>query len=280
MPAPQWKSFAGVTLLVLAMLVALARASQSSLSAPELRDGDSPGGTGAPAREAGTVAGEPPTSDDEAGDDRPTGNGETGREATGDRDATARETLTPELLLVNVAVSQGLFGAVLVAAAWIGSVPPGALGVGTVTLRTLALGVAIGVALFAANELGQHVADALGIDYAEGMRELLTPDSARGWFVLLFLVLPIIAGFEELLFRGALIGAFAAGFGVSPWLLAAGSTVAFALGHGAQGPGGILVTGLLGGALAAVFVLTESLPVVVVAHYLVNALEFTVHARD
>ncbi|WP_433626932.1 lysostaphin resistance A-like protein [Halomicrococcus sp. NG-SE-24] len=275
MPAPQWKSFAGVTLLVLAMLVALARASQSSLSAPEPHDGDSPGGTGAPAREAGTVAGEPPTSDDEAGDDRPTGNGETGREATGDR-----ETLTPELLLVNVAVSQGLFGAVLVAAAWIGSVPPGALGVGTVTLRTLALGVAIGVALFAANELGQHVADALGIDYAEGMRELLTPDSARGWFVLLFLVLPIIAGFEELLFRAALIGAFAAGFGVSPWLLAAGSTVAFALGHGAQGPGGILVTGLLGGALAAVFVLTESLPVVVVAHYLVNALEFTVHARD
>jgi membrane protease YdiL (CAAX protease family) len=71
-----------------------------------------------------------------------------------------------------------------------------------------------------------------------------------------------------------LVGGFAAGFGLSPWPLAVLSSVAFALGHGAQGPLGMVVTGLLGFALAAAFVLTGSLLAVVVAHYLVNALEF------
>jgi membrane protease YdiL (CAAX protease family) len=37
------------------------------------------------------------------------------------------------------------------------------------------------------------------------------------------------------------------------------------------------VTGLLGFALAVTFVLTGSLLAVIVAHYLVNALEFIVH---
>ena len=195
-------------------------------------------------------------------------------------DDPTTDTMTSGTLLLNVAVSQGLFGVVLVGAAWLANVPPAALGVEAVTLPTLGVGVALGLALFGANELGQRVADAAGIEYAEGLRELLTPDSAGGWAVLLLVVLPTIAGFEELLFRGALVGALAVGFDVSPWLLAAGSTVAFAVGHGAQGPGGILVTGILGGVLAAAFVLTGSLLVVVVAHYLVNALEFVVHASE
>jgi membrane protease YdiL (CAAX protease family) len=38
-----------------------------------------------------------------------------------------------------------------------------------------------------------------------------------------------------------------------------------------------VVTGVLGFALAAVFVTTGSLVAVIVAHYLVNALEFVVH---
>ena len=87
-------------------------------------------------------------------------------------------------------------------------------------------------------------------------------------------MLPVIAAFEELLFRAALVGGFAAGFGVSPWPLAVLSSAAFAAGHGAQGRLGVAVTGLLGFVLAAAFVLTESLLVVVVAHYVVNAVEF------
>jgi membrane protease YdiL (CAAX protease family) len=105
----------------------------------------------------------------------------------------------------------------------------------------------------------------------------MAPDSANGWLLLLGVILPLVAVFEEFLFRGVLVGAFAAGFAVSPWLLAVGSSVLFALGHGAQGPAGILVTGSLGLVLAAGYVLTGSLLVVVVAHYLVNALEFVVY---
>jgi membrane protease YdiL (CAAX protease family) len=139
------------------------------------------------------------------------------------------------------------------------------------------VGAGLGLALYAANEVAATVGDRLGVGADEGLREALAPSSVVGWAVLLLVVLPIIAGFEELLFRGILVGVFAAGFGVSPWLLAVFSSVAFALGHGAQGPAGVIVTGLLGFVLAAAFVLTGSLLVVVVAHYLVNALEFVVH---
>ncbi len=185
-------------------------------------------------------------------------------------------------LLANVAFSQGLFGAAVVGAAWLANVPLPALGVDltnpwSVGLPAVAVGAAVGVALYVANELSATVVDAAGVEYSEGLRESLAPDTAVGWLVLLGVVLPVIACFEELLFRAALVGAFAAGFGVSPWLLAVLSTVAFAVGHGAQGPGGVAVTGLLGFALAAAFVLSGSLLVVVVAHYLVNALEFGVH---
>lgn len=197
-----------------------------------------------------------------------------------------REQAPPDFssgtLLANVALSQGLFGALLVGAAWLAEIPLTALGVtlgnpSNVGLPAVGIGIAVGIALYIGNELAAVVVDALGVDYSEGLRESLAPETLQGWVVLLGGVLPIIAGFEELLFRAALIGAFATGFGLSPWLLAAFSTAAFAVGHGAQGPGGIAVTGLLGFALAAAFILTESLLVVVVAHYLVNALEFVIH---
>ncbi|SEO42662.1 Membrane protease YdiL, CAAX protease family [Halogranum amylolyticum] len=187
--------------------------------------------------------------------------------------------LSTTSLLVNVALSQGLFGAFLVVGAWYTEIPLDALGLGDdgVSLLALALGVGLGAGLYAVNEVGAAFGERLGVGSSEELREALAPDSAAGWAVLLLLVLPVIAGFEELLFRAALVGVVAAGFGVSPWLLAVLSSVAFALGHGAQGPGGIFVTGMLGFVLAAAFVLTESLLVVVVAHYLVNALEFVVH---
>jgi membrane protease YdiL (CAAX protease family) len=117
----------------------------------------------------------------------------------------------------------------------------------------------------------------MGVEYDERLRSMLAPDSALGWVALLVLVLPIIAGVEEFIFRAAVIGATTAGFGTSPWALAVVSSVAFALGHGAQGRLGVLVTGGLGLVLAGAFVLTGSFLVVFVAHYLVNALEFVVH---
>lgn len=187
--------------------------------------------------------------------------------------------LTTALLLVNVALSQGLFLTVLLAAAWYTRIPLSALGVGAGVTGTaaLAVGVGLGFALYLASELGSTTADRLGFEYDEGLRELLAPDSAGGWVVLLGFVLPVIAVFEEFLFRAALIGVIWMGYGISPWFLALVSSILFAIGHGAQGRTGIVVTGLLGFALAAAFVLTESLVVVVVAHYVVNCLEFVVH---
>jgi membrane protease YdiL (CAAX protease family) len=74
-----------------------------------------------------------------------------------------------------------------------------------------------------------------------------------------------------------LIGVPTAAYSFSPWPLALASAGAFALGHDAQGRVGIVVTGLLGFVLAAGYIFTGSLLVVVIAHYVVNALEFVVH---
>jgi len=160
---------------------------------------------------------------------------------------------------------------------WYARVPLAALGVATPTPAGVGVGVALGAALYVANEVGAALSDRLGLGRSEAVRAALAPASPRGWVVLLAVVLPLVAGFEELLFRGVLVGALSAGLGLSPWLLAAASSVAFALGHGAQGATGVVVTGLLGFALAAAFVLTGSLLAVFVTHYLVNALEFVVH---
>lgn len=190
----------------------------------------------------------------------------------------ARVMSTGELL-ANVAVTQGGFGVLVVAAVWLARIPPEALGVASPSAVTAGAGVASGVALYAVNEALARALDAAGLGYDEAMRDALSPDSPAGWAALLFVALPLVAGFEELLFRGALVGALAAGFGVSPWLLAAASSVAFGTAHSAQGGVGVLLATLLGFALAAVFVLTGSLLAAILAHYVVNVLEFAVHGR-
>ncbi|WP_246045683.1 CPBP family intramembrane glutamic endopeptidase [Halorussus ruber] len=322
-PAPQYESFAAVTMLVLGLLVMLARASQAMFEESDDRDEDEAGtgdesewgasesqipatgaarierhtdtGTGRHERRVLDESGGNPWPDESDESNRwsdegdgPWGENEAEEQARRARDETPDRREQGELdfstgaLLANVAFSQGVFGVALLGAVWIAGIPPVALGVNpadpwSLGLPAVAVGVAFGVALYVANELSAKVADVAGVDYSEGLREALAPDSLAGWAILLGVVLPVIAGFEELLFRAALVGVFAAGFGVSPWILAVFSTVAFAIGHGAQGPGGVAVTGLLGFALAAAFVLTGSLLVVVVAHYLVNALEFVVH---
>jgi membrane protease YdiL (CAAX protease family) len=192
------------------------------------------------------------------------------------------ESMSTGALLANVALSQGLFGIVLLLGAWYAEIPLSAFGVvpadpWNLGPPALAAGLGFGVVLYVGNELLGNVVEDLGIDFSEELREVLAPDTPGGWLVLLAVVLPAIAAFEEFLFRAALVGALAVGFGVSPWALAVLSSVAFAVGHGMQGPGGVVVTGLLGFVLAAAFVLTGSLLVVVVAHYVVNALEFVVH---
>ena len=304
-----WAVFTGVTFVVLSLLLLLSRATRTAMT--------NEGGSIEPPTEERDLlrdedADTPPTDRDGGPLDAAATDGERARAPrTGAPDANAgpraarrergnphnpfppgspsHETLEPDgdpefstgALLVNVALSQGLFGSLLLAAAWYTAVPASAFGIDPAPLSTgwpaLAVGVAAGVALYGANEVAASALDRAGVESNEELRELLAPDSTVGWVVLLGAVLPVIAAFEEFLFRAAVVGAVSTGFAVSPWAMAVVSTAAFALGHGMQGPGGVVVTGTLGFVLAALFIVTGSFLVVVVAHYLVNALEFVVH---
>jgi membrane protease YdiL (CAAX protease family) len=200
------------------------------------------------------------------------------RASSGLLDAEQGPALPPAALLLRVTSSQALFGLLLVAAVWVAGVPWHALGTAP-SFGLAGVGAAVGVALAASNEAAMRLLDAAGLGYDENLRDTLMPESPHGWAVLLVVALPVVAGFEELLFRGILVGALATGFGVSPWLLAAASSVVFGAAHTAQGAVGVLATTLLGFALAAAYVVTGSLLVVFVAHYVVNAAEFALHAR-
>jgi uncharacterized protein len=293
---PAWATFVGITVVVLLSLLVLARASAGIITESDIADssGDEdrsvrldPGdlesdedrwnGFDEPDTSANAETGDGAIRADTRSDTTEEGSAE--RISPAERTLTTETELTTGLLLANVALSQGLFLGVLVAAAWWTEIPAWALGIGgeVVGMEATAWGIGLGLALYLASEVGGAVSERFGIDRDESLRALLAPEGARGWAALLLVVLPIIAVFEELLFRAALIGAVHAGFGVDPWLLAVASSAAFALGHSAQGNAGVVVTGLLGFALAAAFVLTESLLLVVVAHYVVNALEFVVH---
>jgi len=190
--------------------------------------------------------------------------------------------LSTRSLWANVVATQALFGLLLAAIAWYAGVPAAAFGVvaDAVSSTALAVGIGVGVVFYMLNELSVRGLTRLGTEPPTELRAALAAETPGGWAVLLFVVLPVIAIFEELLFRGAMIGALSVGFDVPVWLLAVVSSVAFGLGHSAQGRAGILVTSLLGVGLAGVFIVTESLFVVILAHYVINAAEFLVHERD
>jgi membrane protease YdiL (CAAX protease family) len=262
---PDWAAFAGVAGALTALLLLLSHATSRAVGTPPATPGEvgwldrlEDGADHLDARAAPPPEPASPFEASMAGpDDYSTG-----------------------LLLLNVTFSQGLFAVLLLAAAWFTRIPASAFGVSLdpdALASAVAVGVGFGLALAVANTLAGAAAEALGHDPGEELRGLLAPESPGEWAFLLVVVLPVIAGFEELLFRGALIGVLSTGLGWSPWLLAVASSVAFGLGHGAQGPIGIAVTGLLGLVLAVGFVLTGSLLAVVVAHYLVNAAEFVVY---
>lgn len=220
-------------------------------------------------REAGTVA------SDEAGTETVASESEAQSTTP---DTAPGQFLTTRLLLVNVLFSQGVFLAALVGLAWWTDVPVSAFGATLATLDAgaVAVGLVAGVVLYAGNEVAARLGERFGFSAPEALRSAMAPTDRAEWALLLLAVLPTIAVFEELLFRGALIGVLSAGFGLDPWPLVLLSSAAFGLGHGAQGRLGILVTASLGVVLGAVFVLTGNLFVVILAHYVINALEFVI----
>jgi len=301
-----WSTFFGFVGVILVLLLALARASQPVVSdatrssaqpTPALDASDESGGQSAqPGTQSAESSAQPTVSSDSVSSsmersiqavdgsaieadratssiDRPDG------EHHAPTDPAELPALSTPAVLANVAISQGMFAVLVVSLAWYTEIPAWAFGLASesLTLGAVGTGIVVGGVLYILNEAAATIARQWGLSTPTALREALAPASTAGWAVLLGVVLPIIAGFEELLFRGALVGVAHAGFGISPWLLAVGSSVAFALGHGAQGRLGIIVTGLLGVGLAIVFIYTGSLIVVMVAHYVINALEFVVH---
>jgi membrane protease YdiL (CAAX protease family) len=284
---PGWVPFTGLTAVVLTLLLGLARLSQRAVSdqpaLPEPSE-SAPTSDGAvdaseprvedPPAVSGTADASPVTVSGTMDTDEP-------HEEPTDPVGTPQREFSTGALLANVALTQGVFGAIVAAGAWYYEIPAAALGLTDTAvgsgLLAIAVGSVFGVLLWTANEISASLADAVGATYDESLREMLAPDSLPGWLLLLGVILPIIALVEELLFRAALIGVPAAGFGIHPLALAIFSSALFALGHGAQGRVGIAVTGGLGFVLAGGYILSGSLLVVVIAHYLVNALEFLVH---
>ncbi|WP_418285005.1 lysostaphin resistance A-like protein [Halorubrum sp. DTA46] len=304
---PDWVTFAAATVALTLLLLFLTRRSQQLLEQARIVDRGHDTSDPIAGDETGAVA------DRESDRDNRGGGGIDGTNGTDDTDDTVvavehaptategteeseapfaegaaepgfpspeRPVLTTEALLANAALSQLFALSVLVAIAWWTGVPAAAFGLGAgdplPVSAAVALGAAAGSVLYAGNEVAAALGARVGVSTSERLREAMAPDDARGWGVLLGVVLPIVAVFEEALFRGALIGAVAMGFAVDPWLLAVASSVAFGLGHGAQGRLGVVVTGALGFALAAIYVSTGSLLVVIVAHYVVNVAEFVV----
>ncbi|EMA15463.1 CPBP family intramembrane glutamic endopeptidase [Haloarcula marismortui] len=262
---PEWAAFVGLTGFLLTALLGLARLSQGAVR--------SDGGVSSTV-DGVSMADRDPTIP----------RFETQRAAA--QRQQMRDTLAPSddstgALLANVAFTQGLFGVLLVAGAFYFEIPASAFGVTSDALSTglpaVAIGIGAGIGFWVGNEGAAALADGFGVTFDESLRELLAPDSPGGWVILLGGVLPVIAIVEELLFRAAAIGVPVAGLNAPAWAMAIVASVAFALGHGAQGRVGIVVTGTLGLALAGLFIATNSLLAVVVAHYLVNALELLVH---
>lgn len=204
------------------------------------------------------------------------------REAADDDGAVSvvrEESLPTGALLLNVLLVQGVLTAVLVVVASLVAVPWSALGLGAnaVSVAATVAGVGFGVGLYVLDEVLTVVARWGGVVPDEAVRESLSPTSPGGWFTLFVGVLPVVAVAEELLFRGALIGASTTGLAVPAWLAVGVSSLVFGTAHGAQGKGGIVVTALLGVGLGGVFLVSGSLVTAAVAHYVVNALEFVVH---
>lgn len=141
--------------------------------------------------------------------------------------------------------------------------------------EALALGVGLGAALYLLTELLIPAVKALGLPYEPGYGEIVS-STPGGWPTFLGVVLPAISLREELIFRVALIGVAATLLGGSPWVLAVVSTLVFGAIH-FTGDGGVVIAAIFGSILSVVFVLTNSLLAVVVAHTIVNGTEFVVH---
>lgn len=204
---------------------------------------------------------------------------ETSQDPFGDATVHSLETISTDMLLLNVLVTQGGVIVLLAAGAILTGVPLEAIGISSVLLDTgvILLGLSVGLGLYLVNELLSVFARWFGYVPEDLLRSALTPDTTPGWLLLVSVILPLVAIGEELLFRAALLGATPLVSGVPTLAILLVSSLLFGLAHAVQGRAGVVVASVLGLGLGSAYLVTGNLLVVVIAHYLVNVLEFVVH---
>jgi membrane protease YdiL (CAAX protease family) len=106
--------------------------------------------------------------------------------------------------------------------------------------------------------------------YSPQVMKSVTPKNQREWFLIIIPLLLAVA-IEELLFRGLLIGGFS--LVINPWVMAVASSLIFGIMHSPQGTLGIILTAVVGFIFATAFIITNSLVVVITAHFVVNFLQ-------
>lgn len=145
-------------------------------------------------------------------------------------------------------------------------------------LVDLVIGLAVGlVTAFVINFLSVLAIRIWGKDiYTPDIMKSLLPRNQLEW-VLIVVPLLVAVAVEEMLFRALLIGGFSTI--VNPWALVVAAGVLFGLMHSPQGNLGIVLTGAVGILFGAVFILTNSLLTVIVAHFALNFLQI-VRAKE
>lgn len=140
--------------------------------------------------------------------------------------------------------------------------------------RWLTVAVVLGGSLAVVAHLAIVALEARGFAYNDDADAFLQPRSLGEWMVVLGFTLPVISVAVVLLFFGVFVGAVAGAWGVSPWLLAPASTVAFAATVRSKGVAGMTGTTVAVGLLGVVYVATGSLPLVLVALYVMQFVTF------
>lgn len=174
------------------------------------------------------------------------------------------------LLLILICIVLGLFAG------------PGAGPLGWSTdnfARDVLLGIAAAAALMPAlTWAGEAVVRRWGPEmYDNRLLRAIVPVNRREW-VGVALALLSAAALEELLFRSLPLGGLA--WLAPPWVLMWPLSLVFGLMHAPQGQWGIAGTALMGLVLSALFLLTGSIWVPLVAHWLLNVGEVTVAMRQ
>ncbi len=139
-----------------------------------------------------------------------------------------------------------------------------------------ALDVVIGAAIGLAVQFSVNLASTLAIKifgksiYSPQVMKSVVPKNQREWFLI---ILPLLLAvvIEELIFRGMLIGGFS--LVVNPWVMAVASSIIFGIMHSPQGILGIVLTALVGFIFAATFIVSNSLVIVISAHFIINFLQ-------